>query len=86
MKAFVTGGSGFVGRDLLHYLVEQHGDTVVALSRSDKSDCLVKQSVVQAVGGGRGVDIDVTHHLSIVRGDVSSSRQLLQNCMVSKLS
>ena len=34
MRAFVTGGSGFFGRNLIRTLVER-GDEVVALARSD---------------------------------------------------
>jgi uncharacterized protein YbjT (DUF2867 family) len=32
--AFVTGGSGFVGRNLIRHL-KAHGDSVRALARSD---------------------------------------------------
>ena len=44
MKAFVTGGSGFVGRNLLAALVGR-GDTVVALARS-----LAAMQTVRALG------------------------------------
>ena len=44
MKAFVTGGSGFVGRNLIQALVAR-GDDVCALARSDGS-----ADAVQRVG------------------------------------
>ncbi|MDE0856840.1 MAG: NAD-dependent epimerase/dehydratase family protein, partial [Nevskia sp.] len=44
MKAFVTGGSGFVGRNLLAALLAR-GDSVVALARS-----LAAMQTVRALG------------------------------------
>ncbi len=43
MKVFVTGGSGYVGRNLIPYLLD-HGDSVVALSRSDTADKLIREA------------------------------------------
>jgi nucleoside-diphosphate-sugar epimerase len=48
--AFVTGGSGFVGRNLIRALVAR-GDTVHALSRSEKSDAALKALGAQPVRG-----------------------------------
>ena len=50
MKAFVTGGSGFVGRNLIAALVAR-GDSVRALARSGKSIEAVVNSGAQAVPG-----------------------------------
>src|SRR4051794_19210113 len=42
MRAFVTGGSGFLGRHLLTYL-KAAGVSVRALARSDSAAALVKE-------------------------------------------
>jgi len=62
---FVTGGSGYVGRNLIPYLL-QHGDSVTALSRSDKADGIIKDAAASA--GGK---------VSIVRGSLESDRAVL---------
>ncbi|MBL9020496.1 MAG: NAD-dependent epimerase/dehydratase family protein [Myxococcales bacterium] len=54
-RAFVTGGSGFLGRKLIATLVGR-GVAVVALSRSEKSDELVKKHGATPVRG----DLDDT--------------------------
>jgi nucleoside-diphosphate-sugar epimerase len=48
--AFVTGGSGFVGRNLIRALVAR-GDTVMALARSDSSAAAVRALGAQPVTG-----------------------------------
>ncbi len=58
MRVFVTGGSGFVGRNLIPHLLA-HGDSVVAMSRSEKADAIIKE----AADGG---------DVSIVRGSLTS--------------
>ena len=47
---FVTGGSGFVGRNLVRHL-KNRGDTVRALARSDKAAEAVKASGAEPVRG-----------------------------------
>ena len=43
MKCFVTGGSGFIGRNLIQML-KQRGDEVLALARSDAAAAAVKEA------------------------------------------
>lgn len=50
MRCFVTGGSGFVGRELISTLVAQ-GHTVAALARSEKSAAAVKAAGAEPVKG-----------------------------------
>lgn len=50
MRCFVTGGSGFVGRELISTLVAR-GHTVRALARSDKSAAAVKAVGAEPVKG-----------------------------------
>jgi hypothetical protein len=54
-----------VGRNLIPYLL-QHGDSVTALSRSEKSDGIIKDAAASA--GGK---------VSIVRGSLESDRAVL---------
>ena len=50
MKVFVTGGSGFVGRNLVAMLVAR-GDTVVALARSPQAAATVRALGAEVAGG-----------------------------------
>lgn len=50
MRAFVTGGSGFVGRNLIPYLVE-HGWEVRALARSPEAGAAVRASGAEPATG-----------------------------------
>lgn len=50
MKVFVTGGSGFVGRRMIQMLRDR-GNTVIALTRSERSAEIVTQLGAQAVRG-----------------------------------
>jgi nucleoside-diphosphate-sugar epimerase len=50
MRAFVTGGSGFLGRELIRALVAA-GHEVHALARSEKSDAAVKAAGASPVRG-----------------------------------
>lgn len=50
MKAFVTGGSGFIGRHLVRKLVEREYE-VVALARSESSAALLRELGAQPVTG-----------------------------------
>lgn len=50
MRAFVTGGSGFVGRQLLADL-RARGDTIVALARSDAAAAIVRGEGAEVVRG-----------------------------------
>lgn len=70
--AFITGGSGFVGRNLIRALVAR-GDSVHALSRSDRSDAALKgfgampvrgdlDDVAAMAAGMRGCH--VVHHVA----------------------
>lgn len=70
--AFVTGGSGFVGRNLIRALVAR-GDSVNALSRSERSDAALKalgatpvrgdlDDVAAMAAGMRGCH--VVHHVA----------------------
>lgn len=54
-----------MGRNLIPYLL-QHGDSVTALSRSDKADGIIKDAAASA--GGK---------VSIVRGSLESDRAVL---------
>jgi len=72
MKAFITGGSGFVGRCMIQML-HQRGDEVVALARSEQTarqvtqlgaksvrgDLLNKQAMIQGMQ-----DCDVVFHIA----------------------
>ncbi len=50
MKAFVTGGSGFVGRHVIRKLVER-GYEVVALARSESSAAILRELGAQPAAG-----------------------------------
>lgn len=50
MQSFVTGGSGFVGRELIRALVAQ-GHQVRALARSAKSEAAVRAAGAEPVSG-----------------------------------
>lgn len=50
MKVFITGGSGFVGRNLIRACVAR-GDSVVALARSPASQSVVQQLGATPVAG-----------------------------------
>jgi nucleoside-diphosphate-sugar epimerase len=50
MRAFVTGGSGFVGRNLIRTLIGR-GDEVVALARSDRAAQQVEEAGGEVVRG-----------------------------------
>lgn len=67
MKAFVTGGTGFIGRVLVQKLIDR-GDEVVALARSDSGI-----AGLEAVGA-RVVRGDIT--------DVASMREGMEGCDV----
>ena len=49
-KVFITGGAGFIGRNLIQHLVEQ-GASVKALSRSERSDVLLRDIGAEPVRG-----------------------------------
>lgn len=49
-RVFVTGGSGYVGRNLIRHLIAR-GDTVLALARSDSSVAWVRNLGAEAVRG-----------------------------------
>lgn len=77
MKAFVTGGSGFVGRSLIAALVAR-GDTVAALARSDSARRTVQALGAEAIRGdlddvvaiGKGMQgAGVAYHSAAVVGD-----------------
>ena len=57
MKVFITGASGFVGRAMIAWSLD-HGDSVVALARSDKS----ADAAFSAANG---------RHIQVLRGDLS---------------
>lgn len=65
MKVFIDGASGFVGRNTIAHLL-QHGDTVVALSRSDVSDTAIRDAAASAGGTA-----------DVVCGDVNMDTQKL---------
>ncbi len=67
MKAFVTGGSGFIGQRVVHKLVER-GYEVLALARSPESASIVTGLGATAVPG------DIT--------DVASMEDSMQDCDV----
>src|SRR5689334_16050243 len=50
MRTFVTGGSGFLGRELIRSLVAK-GHSVRALARSEKSETAVKDCGAEPVKG-----------------------------------
>lgn len=84
MKVFVTGGSGFVGKALIKYLIGTHGDTVVALCRSQDAEDAVLEVASQAAssrGEGPGAEDGAQatdqqqqpqRYCSVVRGDLDS--------------
>lgn len=72
MKAFVTGGSGFVGRCMIRMLCDR-GDLIIALARSEQAARQVTQLGAKAVRGDlldeqamiRGMqDCDVVFHIA----------------------
>lgn len=64
MHVFVTGGSGYLGRNLIRALVDR-GDVVRALARSDRAVATVTDLGAQAVPG------DLLDHEALRRGMVS---------------
>ncbi|MBL8952642.1 MAG: NAD-dependent epimerase/dehydratase family protein [Myxococcaceae bacterium] len=50
MRTFVTGGSGFLGREMIRALVER-GHTVRAIARSPKSEAAVRAAGAEPVKG-----------------------------------
>lgn len=84
MKFFVTGASGFVGRHLVHTLI-QSGDSVVALSRSATSDEKLQQAAAAGPAEkrllsakGKSSPDGIVGTLTIVRGDLKSKAAILQ--------
>lgn len=67
MKAFVTGGSGFIGQRIVRQLIER-GDTVYALARSERSAGILSELGAYIVPG------DIT--------DIDSMRSGMQGCDV----
>ncbi len=70
MKAFVTGGAGFLGSALVRQLVAR-GDEVVALARSDASARRLEELVAGApadIGAGRVVRGEVTDAAALREG------------------
>jgi len=61
MKAFVTGGSGFVGRCMIQMLINR-GDEVIALARSESAAQQVTQLGAQAIRG------DLLDESAMIRG------------------
>lgn len=61
MRIFITGASGFVGRNLMAHVL-QRGDSVVALSRSSQASCRIRETS-SALG----------YTVSIFEGDLTSS-------------
>lgn len=61
MKAFVTGGSGFVGRHMIQMLRDR-GDEVIALARSEQAAMQVTQLGAKAVRG------DLLNEQAMIRG------------------
>jgi nucleoside-diphosphate-sugar epimerase len=61
-RIFITGGSGYVGRNLIRHFVAR-GDTVVALARSAQA-----AAVVQALGAS-------PHHGDLLQPELSSAMQ-----------
>ncbi|MEA5507800.1 NAD(P)H-binding protein [Halotia wernerae UHCC 0503] len=61
MKAFVTGGSGFVGRCMIQMLCDR-GNQVVALARSEQAARQVTQLGAKAVRG------DLLNEQVMIRG------------------
>ena len=62
MRVFITGASGFVGRAMIAWSLD-HGDSVVALARSDKSSDA-------AFGAANG------RHIQVLRGDIGDPEVL----------
>lgn len=58
MKVYVTGASGYVGRNLLAHLL-QRGDSAVALSRSDDASRRIHETAATVKGS-----------VSIARGEI----------------
>jgi len=59
MRAFVTGGSGFVGRNLIQTLIAR-GDTVRALARSEKAAATERDLGAEPIMGDLD-DLDAMH-------------------------
>ena len=92
MRAFVTGGTGFVGGVLVEQL-RRRGDEVVALVRSPEKAARLRQLGVDLVAGdlsdeqaiGRGVaGVDAVFHLAAIYkvGVPKSDRPLLEEANV----
>lgn len=69
MKVFYTGGSGYVGRNLIPHLL-QNGDSIVALSRSETADKIIKEAAAS-----------VGSEVNIVRGSMTADVETLAKGM-----
>jgi nucleoside-diphosphate-sugar epimerase len=68
MKYFVTGGSGYLGRNLINYALHKNDDlTITALSRSEKSD----ERILRAAG-------DKDNRIQILRGNIENEQVLAE--------
>ncbi|CAG8464989.1 7474_t:CDS:2 [Paraglomus occultum] len=68
MKFFLTGGSGFLGRNLIRYALDKDDDlSIIVLSRSEESD----EIMLKAAGNEK-------HRVQILRGNIEDEQVLIK--------
>ena len=81
-QVLVTGGTGFVGRELIAQLA-QRGDNIICLSRSQPPNSAkwIEGDFVQAdqlESLTEGIDIDVIYHVASLANDTGNPQEMIQ--------
>jgi NAD(P)-dependent dehydrogenase (short-subunit alcohol dehydrogenase family) len=83
-SAFVTGGSGFVGRNLIQHLIDLGNTTVTAIYRSDAAKQTIEGLVKgEAVSKVKLVQADLSQVDALQKGMEVSCRERGRRCSLS---